>query len=169
MNEDEWNKVTDARAARWGALKGSGDWPVWVEKLGAELQAWLEGETVDYVVFGFNSRDDYAVDALDATELTATILTPRFVLHVARPKEQGQWVAGKSPVKIIPRSAITSLALSVQAPTGSFGPAIVTTVDFEGLPSPLQIPAEANDWHSLPAADRVRIFASLRDDLLDRS
>ncbi|UIN30925.1 hypothetical protein [Microbacterium binotii] len=169
MEDDQWQKIVDARHEGWSALRNRQDdsWPAWVAKLDVEVRTWLSGESVDYAVFDYaGGDDDWAENALEATSLTATILSTRFVARATLTKPENSPSASRSRLDVVARSAITSLRMALQSPQPQFGPAFVTLVEFEGLSGVLQIPADAMEWYTVSASDRTRIFASLRDDLL---
>ncbi|WP_157538157.1 hypothetical protein [Microbacterium sp. Root280D1] len=170
MNDEQWKKVQDARGP-WIALKSRhfNEWPSWMPKLDAELRAWLHGESVVHAQFGnTNGGQPFSGDALEADGLWGVVLTERYIVRVEVEKEprSAKLGEGRSPVvTVVPRSAITSLSVTVVDESSHFGVPIVTTASFDGLPNEIQFPADKEEYYLIPEENRLTILAGLRDDL----
>lgn len=164
MDQEQWLKVTEAKTEAWGSMRNPGGdtWPVWVNRLDAQLQLWLEGEEVVNADFGFGADSQGILDdAFESEHVWAVILSTRMVVRIDVRKHSGSQLAGTPSLTVVPRSKIRSLSAEVQ-PQGGF----VSVAEFEGIDEPVRIPADRFGLARLTPDVQVAIFTSLREDLL---
>lgn len=163
----EWEKIEAARGP-WAALKSGGVWPGWVDELDIHLKALTIGEEIMHVEYGCSLKGaHHGGAAVQADGLWVLILTRRYVLLVEVAKEVGSRDAEDPVIEFVPRSAIAELKVLIPDPPqepGEHGLRIRTQVKFEGIERLLLIPSRDDEWFTVPEANRLEIYASLRDD-----
>lgn len=160
MDDGNRGKIEAEITQYWASLQDKyNGMPKGVDKLRDKIFLWLEGETVEFVEFGWD--DDEAFNAAEADKLWGFILTHRFAVFIQIPKPRESKSIGAPEWSMVPRAALNTLDYEWVGGAGSRWMKVHAT--FTGLPRPVIIPQD--DRWEVDADARRQIFLSLREDL----